>query len=68
MQTISSRINPEFVGIAKEYFEHKKKRLAYEERRLKMETTFNYVSKMNETLSKSLEKKMNELRRLKEIQ
>lgn len=44
------RVNPEFVGIATKYSDHKRKRLHFERRRKELDSDVLYTTKLDNSL------------------
>jgi hypothetical protein len=51
-QTLSSRINPEFIGIAAKYSQHKRKRISIEHKRQELDSGCQYTQKLDSSLEK----------------
>jgi hypothetical protein len=48
------RVNPEFIGIANKFSDHKRKRLQYERRKKELDSDVFYTSKLDRSLEKTL--------------
>jgi hypothetical protein len=63
-QTSPGRFNPEFIGIAYRYSDHKRKRQLVQRRKEELDSDFQYTSKLDSSLEKRLQAKALELQRL----
>lgn len=63
-ETSPQRFNPEFIGIAGKYAQHKKKRLTIEKKRKQLDSGYQYTLNLDTYLNKSLENKAIELNKL----
>lgn len=60
------RVNPEFIGIANKYSDHKKKRLNIEKRKKELDSDVLYTVNLDRSLEKTLESKLIELDKLQQ--
>lgn len=61
------RVNPEFVGIADKFNEHKRNRINSDRRHQDVSSNYAYTMKMHQELDKNLQEKEMELMRLRKI-
>ncbi len=60
------RVNPEFIGVASKYSDHKKKRLNMERRKKDLDSDVIYTVNLDRSLERTLESKLVELERLQQ--
>ena len=61
------RVNPEFIGIAEKYNEHRRNRIHSDRKHQNVSSHYLYINKVNQDLEKNLQDKQAELDRLKRI-